>query len=367
MSKRLQNRLRLQARVIEELFRRHGLAVHVDGGVVGSHVTTYRLRETGDVGWERLSLPELTQDVVETLGVPDVRIHREFGQTQVEVGNEPSSGVSLLELLEGVSLPPLVGLLGLAGGQPLLLNLACPETPHMLVVGGPGAGKSALLRSLALSLALHSRQAQLQFVCFLPSVGERAAESPLQALAHLPHLLTSLVSDPDDIREVLAFLVAEIDYRREAGVRLPHLVALFDDASNLDAQRNGGAPLPLWRLLTEGPAAGIHVLAASRPPVTAWQKRLLQGDWPARVTGRLAPMLAQEMATPEASRLAGPGEFLVHSQGTELRFQAATLDDYDVHLCLDELHNHRRRIRLAPEANRTPFSRQGDEVSFIAI
>lgn len=361
MSKRLQNRLRLQARVIEELFHRHGLAVHVDGGVVGSHVTTYRLRAEGDSRWERLSLAELTQDLAESLGVADVRIRREFGQSQVEVSNGPSTGVSLLELLEQVTLSPLVGLLGMAGGQPLLLNLASPETAHMLVVGGPGAGKSALLRSLALSLALHSRQAQLQMVLFLPLAGERGEESPLQALAYLPHLMTSLVADMEDVREVLAFLVAEIDYRRQAGVRLPHLVVLFDDVSCLYDERGEELTSSLLRLLGDGGAAGIHVLAATRPPATTRQKRLLQADWPVRVVGQLAGELAQEMGMPDATRLAGRGGFLVHSQGAELRFQAAALDEYDLQLCLDELQTNRRP---ALKANGTPFSRNGDELLF---
>lgn len=363
MSKRLQNRLRLQARVIEELFRRHGLAVHVDGGVVGSHVTSYRLRVQDEFGWERLPLPELTEDLVESLGVPDVRIRREFGQAEVEVGHGPSTGAGLLDLLEQVSLSPLVGLLGTASGRPLLLNLASAETAHMLVVGGPGAGKSGLLRSLAVSLALHSRQAQLQMVCFLPPGGERGGGSPLRTLAYLPHLMTSLVTDMDDIREVLAFLVAEIDYRRQAGVRLPHIVVLFDDVSCLYDARSEELASSLLRLLNEGGPAGIHLLATSGPPATARQKRLLQADWPVRVVGRLAPELAAEIGMPDAGRLAGQGGFLVHSQGAELRFQAAALDDFDLQLCLDELQQSRRP---AKKANGAPFSRNGDEVVFAA-
>ncbi len=363
MSKRLQNRLRLQARVIEELFRRHGLMVHVDGGVVGAQITSYRLRGPDEPAWERLSLPELTQDLAESLGVPDVRVCREFGQAQVEVGHGPSSGIGLLELLEQVTLAPLVGLLGMSGGRPLLLNLAALETAHMLVVGGPGAGKSALLRSLALSLALHSRQAQLQMVCFLPANGERGDGSPLRALAYLPHLMTSLVTDMEDVREGLAFLAAEIDYRRQTGVRLPHLVILFDDVACLYDERGGELTTSLRRLLDEGGPAGIHLLAASGPPATARQKRMLQADWPVRVVGRLAPGLAEELGIPNAGRLEGQGGFLVYSQDDELRFQAAALDDYDLQLCLDELLHSRRATQ---KTNGTPFSRNGDELVFAA-
>lgn len=367
MSTRLQNRLRLQARVIEELFRRYGLPVHVAGGVVGAEVITYRLQAPESAGWERLPCAELEQDLAETLGVAGVRVRRDFGQAQVEVDYEQVAGPNLLALLGEVTLPPLVGLLGVAGGQPLLLDLASPETAHTLVVGGPGAGKSELLRSLALSLALHSRQAQLQIVCFLPSTGERGSKSPLQSLAYLPHLMTSLVTDRDDVREVLAFLVAEIDYRREAGVRLPHLAVVLDDASSLYDGHDDELPGAVLRLLEDGGGVGIHVLAACRPPATQRQKRLLQADWPVRVAGRLPAELAHEVGIPEASRLAGQGEFLVRNQGAEVRFQAAALDDYDLQLCLDELQHHRRPNRAAQGANGTPFSRSGDEVNFVAL
>jgi hypothetical protein len=87
--------------------------------------------------------------------------------------------------------------------------------------------------------------------------------------------------------------------------------------------------------------------------------------------GRLAPELAQEMGAPEASRLAGYGDFLVHAQGTRLRFQSAYLDDYDLRLCLDELQGHRRPTLVAHRSNGKarqvgqPFSRDGDEVRFL--
>jgi S-DNA-T family DNA segregation ATPase FtsK/SpoIIIE len=53
-------------------------------------------------------------------------------------------------------------------GIPLLLRLPSPEVAHVLVAGTTGSGKTALVRSMALSLAMHNRLGEVQMVFIDP-------------------------------------------------------------------------------------------------------------------------------------------------------------------------------------------------------
>ena len=92
----------------------------------------------------------------------------------------------------------------------------------------PGAGKTMLLRALALSLALGNKQSQLQLVVIdqLDSDGEAPEKGELYPLEFLPHLVTPLVKRLEDAVDALNFLVGEMNYRREQKITTPAIVVL---------------------------------------------------------------------------------------------------------------------------------------------
>jgi S-DNA-T family DNA segregation ATPase FtsK/SpoIIIE len=145
-------------------------------------------------------------------------------------------------------------------GTPLLLRLPAPNVAHVLVVGTTGSGKTALARSLLVSLAMYNRQSQVQLVLLDP---KGRGFGPLQ---RLPHTLGSVASTPAEATERLRWLVEEMERRDREGENRPALVVGIDELADL--LMTGGAPVEalLTRLSQRGREAGIHLVACTQKP-----------------------------------------------------------------------------------------------------
>jgi len=129
-----------------------------------------------------------------------------------------------------------------AGGEPLVLDLKEAADggmgPHGLVVGATGAGKSELLRSLVLGLALTHPPELLSFV--LVDFKGGAAFAALARLPHCAGLITNLQDEPAMVERVRAALQGELRRRQ----RLLRLAGDLDGIGPYQARRAAGAALP---------------------------------------------------------------------------------------------------------------------------
>lgn len=106
-----------------------------------------------------------------------------------------------------------VAVLGAGPHGPLTVDLAT-DGPHLLVEGGPGSGRTELLRSLAASLAADDRPDRLSLVLVDGAAAERG--EGLRVCTDLPHVSTYLAaSDPVRMREFAQALGAELKRRAE--------------------------------------------------------------------------------------------------------------------------------------------------------
>lgn len=237
----------------------------------------------------------------------------------------PGNGraVRLLDLLDEVGpVQPVTAFLGRAeDGGPLLLRLANPQVAHVLVAGAGAGGASALMRAIAMSLALRNRQAWLQIV-LLDLRGQSFAP-----LAALPHLLLPIVQDADRASDALDWLVETMQARRGRKETLPHIVIFVDELAELVGGAGQRAAVALHRLLQHGHEAGIHLIAATQRPATPALSTILHGHFPVRLVGRMASAEEAQVATGHAhsgaDRMQGPSEFIAIAGGRMTRFQAA--------------------------------------------
>ncbi|WP_043599021.1 FtsK/SpoIIIE domain-containing protein [Cellulomonas flavigena] len=212
------------------------------------------------------------------------------------------------------------------GGHPVVLDLV-RDGPHVLVAGTTGAGKSELLTTAVLGLALTHppRRLALLLVDFKGGTG-------LGPLAGLPHVVDHVHDlDVAAARRTLAGLRAELRRRERllaaAGctdvadldpaspttparllVVVDELRALVDDLPD--------AAATLARLAAQGRALGVHLVLATQRPAGA-----VPADLRANVTLRLAMRVADEedsrdvLGCPDAAHLdpAAPGGALLRS------------------------------------------------------
>ena len=252
--------------------------------------------------------------------------------------------VALLELLRYVpELPPATAVLGLTPeGQPVLLDLQQGDVTHVLICGQENAGKTMLLQTILLSLALTNRQARLQLLV----IDHAPADLPLETSAwdafnDLPHMLAPVMRQVADSAETLAYLAQEMEYRLRQKVKTPVIVVAVDRLVSL--LEDGGQPVldPLIRLAQRGADAGIHLLAATRRASAESLHNLLRANLTLRLVGQVEDarqaQAASAIAGSQAEYLLGGGDFLAIVGSEPTPFQAAAFGPQDMENCLQRL------------------------------
>jgi len=327
--------LEMQANRIEAVLASHKVPARVWGGRVTPRYVQFNL--TTAVGTRLSRVAGLTEEIAMALGARSCRVRRRNGTLQVEVPLERARGVSLLNVLRRVpQVPPYTALLGLdEAGRPLFVRLPSPEVAHVLVAGTTGCGKTMLMRTMILSLALANRRSALQVVLIDP---KRRGFAPL---GDLPHLLQPIVCDTAEAMVTLKRLVAEM-LRRDAEDRSEPRVAVFIDEL-ADLAQEGGKPCAelLTRLAQRGREAGIHLIAGTQKPITQVVGSLFKSNFPVRLVGRVASpedaRVAAGIGGTAAERLLGRGDFLAVASGEVIRFQSPYVDDRELQFLVAHL------------------------------
>lgn len=170
-----------------------------------------------------------------------------------------------------------------AGSQPFVLDISDRfHGPHGLIAGTTGSGKSVMLETYILSLALNYSPRQVQFI-LIDYKGGGMADS-FRRLPHVAGIIDNL-QGPRVIDRALASLNGEIhrrerifkevqinninDYTRQfgdiPGQDLPHLIIIVDEFAELKSEQ----PEFMSELVSAsrvGRSLGIHLILATQKP-----------------------------------------------------------------------------------------------------
>jgi S-DNA-T family DNA segregation ATPase FtsK/SpoIIIE len=222
--------------------------------------------------------------------------------------------------------PPQALILGLdEEGCPLMVRPAAPSVAHILVAGTTGSGKSALMASMALSLALNNAPSQAKLVLIDPKGSE------FRALEGLPHLLAPIIRGMEDgAVQTLAMmirLIEEMERRDKALDSAPPIFVFIDELAELMMVGGEAFQAALTRVTQRGRGAGIHIIAGTQKPTAEVIGSLVKANFPTRIVGAVASpedaKVASGLAGTGAEKLLGNGDFLLISRDQQIRFQAA--------------------------------------------
>ncbi|MBU6362357.1 MAG: DUF87 domain-containing protein [Chloroflexi bacterium] len=212
-------------------------------------------------------------------------------------------------------------------GQALAINLASPQTPHAMISGTTGSGKTVLAQSIITSVTHLNRPHTLGIVVLDPKGGD---ERFLKNISH--HLLMPVATTPDEQFMALERVVQTM-LERGNGNAMPRIVVYCDELADT-ALAGGKAALDLLsRIAARGRSAGINIIGATQNPSSKSLPEDLRRNLPLRIVGKVGNATEAKMASGisncGAELLGGKGTFICVVNGTIQRFQGA-LPDIDI-------------------------------------
>lgn len=199
------------------------------------------------------------------------------------------------------------------------------RTPHYLVSGATGSGKSVALRSAVLQLSADPDNA-------LVLVDGKMGES-LRAVERLPGVVGPCAVDGAQVRSALGWAAAEMRRRYQAGNFEGRVIVVVDEFQELVSDE---VVVALLRKLTaQGRAAHVHCLLATQHPTVAAfgdssTRRNLPGKVALMVADPDASRVAVGGATPRADHLLGAGDSYTVAPGACHRVQMCYVDEREI-------------------------------------
>ncbi|MBU0493687.1 MAG: hypothetical protein KKB13_17715 [Chloroflexi bacterium] len=199
------------------------------------------------------------------------------------------------------------------------------QTPHWLVSGATGSGKSVALRSAVLQLSQDSANA-------LVLVDGKFGEG-LGDLARLPGVVGPVAVDAATTQSALGWACVQMRERYTTPGQHGRVVVIFDEFQELAT--DAVVMNLLRKLAAQGRAAGVHLIAATQHPTVdafgdATTRRNLVGKIALRVADPDASRVAVGGRLPRADCLLGAGDAYTVGPGTCHRVQMAYVGPEDI-------------------------------------
>ena len=330
-----------RGRLLEESLRSHGVEVTLKGRTVGPTVTRYELELHPGVKVARVT--SLQKDIAYAMAATDVRILAPIpGESLIgiEVPNRARQLVSLGDLMGSneakLATHPLDVAIGKdIAGRSVFLNLA--TTPHLLIAGATGAGKSSGINCIITSLLMRSTPDKVRLILIDPKQVE------MGQYARLPHLLTQPVTNPRKAANALAWAVREMErrydllfemgYRDITGYnaafdrgeikaergsetqaeRMYFIVVVVDELNDLMMVAARDVEESITRIAQKARAVGIHLIVATQRPSVNVITGVIKANVPARAAYSVSSQTDSRVILDQvgAEKLVGKGDMLL--------------------------------------------------------
>jgi len=217
------------------------------------------------------------------------------------------------------------------------INFSSANSPHLLIGGTTGSGKSEALNTILEGLTRNYSEKELQLQLIDPKSTE------LMRFEDVPHLIGAIGYEAAEAIELLKNAVDEMETRyarfREARTnslpkfnhlskpddRLPWRVIVLDEYADLtsDAGDKKEIEALLKRLAQKARAAGIHVIIATQKPSSEVISTSLRSNLPAQLALRVKSATESRVIMDEsgAETLNGKGDAFFKADGELTRVQ----------------------------------------------
>lgn len=361
---------------------------------VGPTVTLYEIVPAPGVRISKIK--NLEDDIALSLSALGIRIIAPIpgkGTIGIEVPNSSPDMVSMRALIASEKFQNMDAELPIVLGKTITnetFTFDLTKTPHLLVAGATGQGKSVGLNAILVSLLYKKHPAQVKFVLIDPKKVELTLYNKIERhfLAKLPGEGDAIITDTSKVVNTLNSLCIEMDDRYELlkdaqcrtikeynakfiqrklnpekGHRyLPYIVVLIDEFADLIMTAGKEVEHPIARIAQLARAIGIHLIVATQRPSVNVITGMIKANFPARIAFRVLSKIDSRtiLDASGADQLIGRGDMLI-SMGSDLvRLQCGFVDTPEVEKICDFIGEQ----RAYPEALLLPeYTGEGGESS----
>jgi S-DNA-T family DNA segregation ATPase FtsK/SpoIIIE len=353
--------LEANSRALEGVLGDFGVRGEIVKANPGPVVTLYELEPAPGIKSSRVI--GLADDIARSMSALSARVAVVAGRNAIgiELPNVHREKVYLRELLTAkdeshAKLPLCLG--KNIAGESIIIDLA--RTPHMLIAGTTGSGKSVAINTMILSLVYRLRPDQCRLIMVDPKMLE------LSVYDGIPHLLTPVVTDPKKAVVALKWAVREMEERykkmSKLGVRnidgynarlveargkgeeitrtvhtgfdketgkaiyeeekldlepLPYIVIIVDEMADLMMVAGKDIEGAVQRLAQMARAAGLHVILATQRPSVDVITGTIKANFPTRISFQVTSKIDSRTILGEmgAEQLLGQGDMLYMAGG----------------------------------------------------
>ena len=370
--------LEYTSRLIERKLADFGVQVKVLAALPGPVITRYEIEPA--VGVKGAQIVNLARDLARALALVSIRVVETVpGKScmALELPNAKRQMVKLSEIISSkpyndMSSPLTVCLGKDIGGLPVVADLA--KTPHLLVAGTTGSGKSVGVNAMILSMLYKAEPDQVRLIMVDPKMLE------LSIYEGIPHLLAPVVTDMKQAANALHWCVTEMEKRYKLmsamGVRniaglnakireaekhgehipnpltltpetpeplktMPFIVVIIDELADLMMVVGKKVEEQIARLAQKARASGIHLVLATQRPSVDVITGLIKANIPTRLSFQVSSKIDSRTILDQmgAEALLGQGDMLYLAPGTgyPTRVHGAFVSDEEVHRVVEHL------------------------------
>lgn len=368
------------AKIIQDTLNSFGINSEVVNINNGPTVTSYEVKPQSGIKVNKIV--NLSNNLAMALASPSIRIEAPIpGKSYVgiEVPNHNKDIVAFRSLISTEEFQKHDEDITVAIGKDIFgkpLYAQINDMPHLLIAGATGSGKSVLMNVIIMSIIYKYSPKEVEFIMIDPKMvelkiysgiphlkGRKVVTKAVEATASLNEAVREMTRrfelfSKTGSRDIKAYnsKVEENNFKDEKLEKLPYLVVIIDELSDLMMEASKDVENYITRLAQMGRASGVHLIIATQRPSVNVITGIIKANIPSRIAFQVASSIDSRtiLDSSGAEKLLGKGDMLYYPSKLPKpkRAQGAFLTDYEVEKVVSYIKERNETINTEESFNK---------------